>query len=139
MSRAKAVQLLLKKNYNVYIPIANDITLVLELNNEFKKCLVRPCYEAERGKPIASIAHRTGGQRRFVNEEMADYILVVDNDKLWLLPMEDVAAFTSVRLGKKWEHCILPVNVIVAEEKKMSKDIEMELRRAAREAVERLG
>ncbi len=137
MSRAKAIQQLLAKNYNVYIPISTSKTLVLELNNELKKCLIRTVAIPKEGSPIVSIAQRTGNDQRLVDEQSTNYILCVAVDKLWLIPISDVASFISIRLGKKWEHCILE-EVEDVGKMMLVKDSDKELRKAAREAAERL-
>ncbi len=137
MSRAKAIQLLLSKNYPIYIPISTAMTLVIEIGNELKKCHIRTVFIPKLGAPIVSIAQRMGKDQRFVDEQSADFILCVATDTLWLIPIADVASFISLRLGKKWEHCVLGV---AEEVGKMGtvKSRDRELRQAAREAVERI-
>lgn len=135
MSRAKAVQLLLAKNYNVYIPISIAMTLAIEKDNELKKCYIRTVAIPKLGAPIVSVVQRTGKDRRFLNEQSADYILCVSASKLWLIPVTDVASFISIRLGKKWEHCVLGM---ADEVGKMGtvKDRDGELRHETKRAVE---
>jgi len=138
MSRAKACQLLITKGYNVWIPVATSTALVVEIDNVLKKCLIRMASHPTVGQPIITVAKRTKEHRCFIDEEAADCILCIDNDKLWLLPMSDVASFSSLRLGKKWEHCILPA---VEFSRSSGVDVGMlneSLRVAANEAVERL-
>lgn len=114
MSRANAIKLLLTKGYDIYIPLTIANVLVIDVNNSLKKCIVRAAYKPTNGNIIVSISQRTGGDRRFVDESSADYILCINDKTLWLLPMEDVAAFTSIRLGDKYASYILnDVNVTV--------------------------
>ena len=137
MSRAKAIQLLLAKNYSVYIPVNTDMTLVIEIANKLKKCHIRTVSIPKLGTPIVSVAQRAGKDRRFVDEESADYILCVAVDKLWLIPISDVASFISIRLGKKWEHCVLEKAEDVGKMLSV-KDKDRELRQAARQAAEKV-
>ena len=123
--RPKACQLLLKLNYNVYIPISGDEILVIELKNtsfgnngELIKCIPRKAFVQDGRNPLLHIATRCGKIKYPINDKVASHIVAIADSTLWLISIQDVMEFDSIRLGNKWNHCILGFNKIEDDSRK---------------------
>ncbi len=117
-ARSKACQLLLKFNYDVYIPISGDELLVIEKDGKLLKCLCRKAIIKDSGNPLLHIATRCGSKKYPIDAKVADFIAAVTDELIWIIAVSDIAEFDCLRLGSKWNHCLLGDNKIDDKRKK---------------------
>lgn len=109
-SRTKACQLLIKFNYAIYIPISSDEVLIIEKDGKLLKCLTKTAIIKTDGSPVVNIANRSGSKRFPIDPKNATYLIAVSDTQIWLLPLIDILEYDALRLGAKWNHCLLGYN-----------------------------
>jgi len=124
---------LIEANYQVYLPISGESLIVLKCpQGALLLCETQNASDSKEGSPVARCPDDAF--------ERSIWLAVFDKvtGSVWLLAPELMEARKNLRLGKKYEDCILPEPLAIGwkEQRDIRANREDELKLRAREAME---
>lgn len=116
---------LIESGYQVYLPIGGSSSELIVKNQEgiLRTCRAQTASVDGDNSPILKVSGK------------ADITAVVDvrTRNVWIIPTAEIEESTAIRLGKKWDDCLIPepTSIEFKDRKKMRSGYLEELRKKA--------